>query len=66
MRNTKDQIALTLTLSHPMGEGTAGGRFLLFQKSSAKPSARSFKETETNSPSPIEWERAGVRVCWRF
>ena len=46
---------LTLTLSHPMGEGTGGGRFgfscvIVSTNASVGP------------PSPIRWERAGVRV----
>ena len=52
-----NKLTLTLTLSRPTGEGTA------------RPVSRSFHRgwicrptTEGDSPSPIRWERAGVRV----
>src|SRR5882724_5587397 len=54
-RNT-NKTTLTLTLSRPTGEGTG------------RPVSRSFQSgwirrpTEDDSPSPIRWERAGVRV----
>lgn len=53
------QRQCTLTLSRPTGEGTA------------RPVSRSFQSgwirrpTEDDSPSPIRWERAGVRVSVR-
>src|SRR5690348_2670918 len=46
---------LTLTLSHPMGEGTARDASL---NSNAFGSIDAFG----SSPSPIGWERVGVRV----
>src|SRR5437016_5329590 len=55
-RRVSNKTSLTLTLSRPTGEGTA------------TPVSRSFQSgwirrpTEDDSPSPIRWERAGVRV----
>src|SRR5439155_11335388 len=55
-RRDTNKTTLTLTLSRPTGEGTA------------RPVSRSFQSawirrpTEDDSPSPIRWERAGVRV----
>src|SRR5437660_2377748 len=47
---------LTLTLSRPTGEGTARTVARRFQ------SAWTSRPAEHDSPSPIRWERAGVRV----
>ena len=55
-RRISNKTTLTLTLSRPTGEGTA------------RPVPRSFQSgwirrpTGDDSPSPIRWERAGVRV----
>src|SRR6266704_7137923 len=55
-RRISSKTTLTLTLSRPTGEGTA------------RPVSRSFQSgwvrrpTEDDTPSPIRWERAGVRV----
>src|SRR5439155_16648950 len=55
-RRISNKTPLPLTLSRPTGEGTA------------RPVSRSFQSgwirrpTEHDSPSPIRWERAGVRV----
>src|SRR5213592_1087987 len=55
-RRISNKTPLPLTLSRPTGEGTA------------RPVSRSFQSgwirrpTEEDSPSPIRWERAGVRV----
>src|SRR6266705_1320145 len=55
-KRISNKTTLTLTLSRPTGEGTA------------RPVSCSFKSrwihlpTEDDSPSPIRWERAGVRV----
>jgi hypothetical protein len=61
----QNKSTLTLTLSHPMGEGTAVGASCLAPNLSANSAARHFKKPANNSPSPIGWERAGVRV-WLF
>src|SRR5688572_32542706 len=50
------QNALTLTLSRPTGEGTARSVSCTFY------SGWIGRPTEDDSPSPIRWERAGVRV----
>ena len=54
--------ALTLTLSHPLEEGTAVDWFR--ESGCAFGGIRSpiCRETVSVSPSPIGWERAGVRV----
>src|SRR5881396_3313361 len=52
-RRNDNKTTLTLTLSRPTGEGTA------------RPVSQSGwirRPTEDDSPSPIRWERAGVRV----
>src|SRR5882724_6348319 len=54
-RNT-NKTTLTLTLSRPTGEGTARPVFRSFQSGWIR------RPTEDDSPSPIRWERAGVRV----
>src|SRR5437867_1577775 len=51
-----NKMALTLTLSRPTGEGTAGSATCRF------PSAWLRRPTEDDAPSPIRWERGGVRV----
>jgi len=50
------QNALTLTLPRPTGEGTAGSISSTFYSDWIR------RPTEDDSPSPIRWERAGVRV----
>ena len=53
---------LTLTLSHPMGEGTAIDHRDLMEMRLTNHAVRQFEQRVNNSPSPIGWERAGVRV----
>ena len=55
-RGISNETALTLTLSRPTGEGTARFARHNFQSDWIRP------PTENDSPSPIEWERAGVRA----
>ena len=55
-------MALTLTLSHPMGEGTAIARFDFGECAFRQLRLKASREPEDDSPSPIGWERAGVRV----
>jgi Mg-chelatase subunit ChlD len=62
--NNQNTSALTLTLSHPMGEGTAMDIPAFASNHSANPAARHFKKTANVSPSPIGWERAGVRAAF--
>src|SRR5688572_7113866 len=50
------QNALTLTLSRPTGEGTTRSVSCTFY------SGWIGRPTEDDSPSPIRWEREGVRV----
>ncbi len=59
---SEKQNALTLTLSHPMGGGTAAACRRLFKRVFANFCRSNFQEAEGNSPFPIRWERAGVRV----
>ena len=61
MKN-KNDFALTLTLSHLMGGGTAMGVFGIANDPVANPAARYFRKTASDSPSSIRWERAGVGV----
>ncbi|MCU0784374.1 MAG: VWA domain-containing protein [Verrucomicrobia bacterium] len=58
----ENKSTLTLTLSHPMGEGTTVAAFCSTQDHPANSVARHSKQPANNSPSPIGWERAGVRV----
>ena len=53
---------LTLTLSHPMGEGTGCAALPFFVSASGKSSGSFSSETEYDSPSPVGRERAGVRA----
>jgi len=62
MKNENSALTLTLTLSHPMGEGTATDVPGLAIDRSANPDARHFPKPANDSPSPIGWERVGVRV----
>jgi len=62
MKN-KNDFALTLTLSHLMGGGTAMGVFGIANDPVANPAARYFRKTASDSPSSIRWERAGVRAA---
>src|SRR6266498_316873 len=55
-RSISNKTTLTLTLSRPTGEGTARPVFRSFQ------SGWICQPTENDSPSPIRWEGAGVRV----
>src|SRR2546426_10145180 len=55
-RRFSNKSPLTLTLSRPTGEGTARPVSRSFQSSWIR------RPTEHDSPSPIRWERAGVRV----
>jgi cytochrome c553 len=59
---SEEQDALTLTLSHPMGEGTAFSRLRLLPHAFSDFRRSIFQEGEEDSPSTIGWERAGVRV----
>jgi len=59
---TKLFNALTLTLSHPMGEGTAFGPLPVCRSARGKLRLTPFQPPVNDSPSPIGWERAGVRV----
>ena len=61
MKNATDST-LTLTLSHPMGEGTAMKVLRLANEPLTNPDARHFQKPANDSPSPIGWERAGVRA----
>ena len=54
--------ALTLTLSHPMGEGTAIAASCLSRDLPANSVVRYSKKPAYDSPSPIGWDRAGVRA----
>jgi phosphoribosylaminoimidazole-succinocarboxamide synthase len=54
--------ALTLTLSRPTGEGTGLEPPFDFLDDSANPAFWFFNAAAQDSPSPIGWERAGVRV----
>jgi cytochrome c553 len=56
----KQKTPLTLTLPHPMGEGTAVGGLSFSKFGNFRLSTSG--ETANDSPSPIGWERAGVRV----
>ena len=58
----KKGTALTLTLSHPMGEGTANGSLPLSKRAFGKLRLTMLRESADDSPSPIGWERAGVRA----
>ncbi len=55
---------LTLTLSHPMGEGTAMDISTFTNNLSANPDPRHSGKSASVSPSPIGWERAGVRAAF--
>jgi hypothetical protein len=55
-RRISNKMTLTLTLSRPTGEGTARSVSCTFY------SGWKGLATEHDSPSPIRWERAGVRV----
>jgi cytochrome c553 len=59
----KPGTTLTLTLSHPTGEGKALDHRYPFKSSPCSLRLKTQSETENNSPSPIGWERAGVRAC---
>ena len=50
------RFTLTSALSHPMGEGDPRDESLANER------LQTFAATQTTSPSPIGWERAGVRV----
>ncbi len=54
--------ALTLTLSRPTGEGTATGCLSFFGHTFGNRSRSPCLKSVNDSPSPIGWERAGVRV----
>jgi hypothetical protein len=56
------QLVLTLTLSRPTGEGTAIGIFSFVVRPSGQSRRLICRATGNDSPSPIGWERAGVRV----
>jgi hypothetical protein len=58
----KTKIALTPTLSHPMGQGTAAAQFSLRHISQPAFVFNSPKSCERFSLSLSERERAGVRV----
>ncbi len=60
MRN-ENKSTLTLTLSHPIGEGTAIGCPAFFNDWTANSVAQHSKRPENESPSPVGRERAGVR-----
>src|SRR2546425_12917678 len=55
-RRISNKTTLTLTLSRPTGEGTGSPVSHSFQ------SGWIHRPAEDDSPSPIRWERAGVRV----
>jgi hypothetical protein len=57
---------LTLTLSRPTGEGTAVACFLVAGGLPANSALTFTPATENDSPSPIGWERAGVRAFWYY
>src|ERR1035437_738249 len=56
------QLVLTLTLSRPTGEGTAIGIFSFVVRPSGQSRRLICRAAGNDSPSPIGWERAGVRV----
>jgi hypothetical protein len=60
--NIENKSTLTLTLSHPMGEGTAIAASSFTNVLPASSAARHFKKPANDSPSPVGRERAGVRA----
>src|SRR5213592_502126 len=55
-RRVSNKMTLTLTLSRPTGDGTPRSVSCTFYGGGIG------RPTEDDSPSPIRWERAGVRV----
>lgn len=62
MRSMKRRIALTLALSHPMGEGTGAGYFLIPEIILPASAHGSPKDWERFSLSLFGRERTGVRI----
>jgi len=56
------RTALTLTLSPPTGEGTAIGHAEFLNDATTTTTRWYSKATANDSPSPIGWEKAGVRA----
>src|SRR5438105_15237719 len=54
--------APTRPLSHPTGDGIAMAASRLADVARANPTAQFFRKLADHSPSPIRWERAGVRA----